>query len=153
MKKAFVMLAVVVVLAAGGSSAASDKSDVMATVHQFVNAFNKGDVKTAAAACAEQTSIIDEFPPHEWHGAGACATWMNDYDADAKKNQITGGIVTLSEPRHVDIAGEFAYVVVPADYAYAKKGKAVKETGSMLALALRKSEAGWLITGWSWAKH
>jgi ketosteroid isomerase-like protein len=153
MKKAFVILVVVVVLAAGGSSSASDKSDVMATIHQFVDGFNKGDVKAASATCAEQTSIIDEFPPYEWHGAGSCSTWMNDYDADAKKNEISGGIVTLSEPRHVDFAGEFAYVVVPGDYAYTKKGKGVKETGSMLVVALRKGQVGWRITGWSWAKH
>ena len=29
----------------------------------------------------EQTSIVDEFPPHEWHGPGACATWAKDFDA------------------------------------------------------------------------
>jgi opacity protein-like surface antigen len=28
---------------------------------------------TAAAACADQTSILDEFPPHEWHGQ---AGWL-----------------------------------------------------------------------------
>jgi hypothetical protein len=42
----------------------------MSVVNHVVVAFNKSDAKTAAA-CGEQTSIIDEFPPHEWHGAGA----------------------------------------------------------------------------------
>ena len=125
----------------------------MVPVHQFVDAFNKGDTKTAAAACAEQTSIIDEFPPHEWHGAGACSTWMNDYDADAKKNGITDAIVTLGSPRHIDITAERAYVVIPSDYTFKLKGKPAKETGSMFTFALRKGEAGWRITGWSWAKN
>src|SRR5215813_13903459 len=92
----------------------------------FVQWFNRGDVKTAVATRADQTSIIDEFPPHEWHGAGACSTWAKDYDADAKKNQITDGVVTLGKPRHVDINGDRAYVVVPADYAFKMKGKPVK---------------------------
>jgi hypothetical protein len=53
------------VVAVAGSTAADDKADVMVTVNQLVGGFNKGDTKTAAAACAAQTSIIDEFPPHE----------------------------------------------------------------------------------------
>lgn len=144
---------VVAVLASAGPAAASEETDVMVVVNQFVDAFNKGDTKTAAAACAEQTSIIDEFPPHEWHGAGACSKWMDDYDADAKKNGITDGIVTLSNPQHVDITSDRAYVVVPANYTFKKTGKLVEEVGSMLTLALRKGEAGWHITGWAWAKH
>jgi ketosteroid isomerase-like protein len=131
---------------------ASDKTDVMATVKQFVVDFNKGDAKAAMAACADQTSIIDEFPPFEWHGAGACKKWMDDYDADAKANVITDGIVTLGTPRHVDVAGDRAYVVIPSNYAFKQKGKPVKETGSMFTFALQKGAAGWRITGWSWSK-
>ena len=132
---------------------ASAKTDVLAPVHQFVDGFNKGDTKTALAACADQTSIIDEFPPHEWHGAGACAKWMSDYDADAKKNGITDGIVTLGTPAHVDITADRAYVVVPSDYTFKKQGKPVKETGSMFTFALQKGADGWRITGWAWAKR
>lgn len=135
------------------TAAGPDKTAVMATVHQFVDAFNKGDRKTAAAACADQTSIIDEFPPYEWHGAGGCAKWMNDYDADAKKNGITDGIATLGAPKHIDITAERAYVVVPADYTCKQQGKAVKETGSILTVALQKVAAGWRITGWAWTKN
>ena len=39
-------------------------SDPMKTVQQFVDGFNKGDLKMAAATCAEEMSIIDEFPPY-----------------------------------------------------------------------------------------
>ena len=46
-------------------ASASDKTDVMVPVHQFVDGFNKGDIKSALAACADQTSIIDEFAPFE----------------------------------------------------------------------------------------
>jgi hypothetical protein len=124
----------------------------MVPVHQFVDGFNKGDVQSALAACADQTSIIDEIPPHEWHGAGACSSWAGDFDADAKKNGITDGIVTIGNPRRVDITADRAYVVVPANYTFKQKGKVVKETGSMLTLALQKGAAGWRITGWAWTK-
>jgi len=150
MHKIFVVAAVAVLVA--GPAGANEKTDVMVPVHQFVDGFNKGDIKSALAACAEQTSIIDEFPPHEWHGAGACSTWANDYDADAKKNGITDGIVTLGNPRHVDITGDRAYVVVPANFTYKQKGKPAKETGSMLTISLQKAAAGWRMTGWAWTK-
>jgi SnoaL-like protein len=136
-----------------GPAAGPDTSGVMTAVHQFVDAFNKGDTKAAAAACADPTSIIDEFPPHEWHGSGACARWMHDYDADAKRNGITDGVVTLGTPRHIDITASRAYVVVPADYVYKQKGNAVRETGSILTIALQNRPAGWRITAWAWAKN
>ena len=134
-------------------ASASDKMDVMKSVNQFVYGFNKGDTTSAAAACADQASIIDEFPPHEWHGIGACLTWMNDYDTDAKKNGITEGIVTLGKPRHLDITAGRAYVVIPSNYTFKRKGKSVRETGSMLTFALQKNETDWRITGWAWAKN
>ena len=44
---------------------ASQEADVMAPVRQFVDGFNKSDIKWPQAACADQTFIIDDFPPHE----------------------------------------------------------------------------------------
>lgn len=140
-------------VAASAQTPATAKAEVMATVHQFVDGFNKGDTKALLAACADQTSIMDEFPPHEWHGAGACAKWMSDYDVDAKKNGITDGVVTAHNPWHVDINGDRAYVVMPSDYAYKQNGKPAKEVGSVFTLVLQKDQAGWKMTGWAWAKH
>jgi len=147
-----ISIALVVAAFAAGPAFAAEKDDVMASVKQFVDGFNNGNVKSALAACAEQTSIVDELPPHEWHGPGACAVWAKDFDADAKKNGVTDGKVTLGKPRHVDIAGDRAYVVVPTTYAYKLNGKPMKETGSMLTIALQKGASGWLMTGWAWTK-
>jgi len=133
--------------------AASDKTDVMAPVHQFVDGFNNGDSKTALAACASPASIIDEFPPHEWHGATACVDWANDFAADSKKNGITDAIVTLGKPRHLDVTADRAYVVVPATYTYKQHGKRMTESGSIMTVALQKLADGWRMTGWAWTKH
>ena len=151
MPRVLVVLAAAVLAAA--PNAMAQQKDVMAPVHQFVDGFNKGDTKSALAACADQTSIIDEFPPSEWHGAGACGTWADDYDANAKKDGITDGVVTLGKPRHVDVTGDRAYVVVPASYKFKQKGKPVAEIGSMLTVALQKGPAGWRMTAWTWTKH
>jgi hypothetical protein len=131
----------------------SAENAALAPVNQFVDGFNKGDTKMLLAACADETSILDEFPPHEWHGTGACAKWVSDFDADAKKNGITDGVVTLSNPSHVDITSDRAYVVIPANYTFKHKGKPVSEVGSIITLTLQNSPTGWRITGWSWAKH
>jgi hypothetical protein len=150
MQKASLILALFVLAAA--PAVADDKTDVMVPINQFTEGFNKGDVKMAVAACADQTSIIDEFPPYEWNGVGACAKWAADYDADTKKNGITPGAVTLGKPRHIFVTGDRAYVVLPTTYEFTQKGKAVKQTGSTMAVTLQKVAAGWRITAWSWAQ-
>jgi ketosteroid isomerase-like protein len=144
---------VLAILGVNGSAAASDKTDVVAVVNQFLDGFNKGDTKTALATCAPQAAIIDEFAPYVWQGATACSDWANDFDADAKKNGITDGVVTLGKPRHVDVVGDRAYLVTPANYSFKAKGKPMAETGSTFTVTLQKLPAGWRITGWAWAKH
>lgn len=153
MRKAFLAVALAALLPLSVVGQNKEKADVTKTVQGFVDAFNKGDTKTAGAVCAEQTQIIDEFPPYEWQGAGACSKWMAAYDEDAKKNAITDGVVTLSKPRHVDVTGDHAYVVVPADYAFKQNGKPVKETASTLTIVLRKSGTSWRISAWTWSKN
>jgi len=147
-----VMLALTVTLVAGPAGA-SEKNDVMATVRQFIDGFNKGDTKSLVAACASPASIIDDFPPHAWQGATACSDWATAFEAEVKKDAITDSIVTLGKPRHVDVTGDRAYVVVPASYKYREHGKPVSETGSTFTVALQKGPAGWLIAGWAWSKH
>ena len=62
--------------------------------------------------------------PQEWHGAGACAKWLIDFDANAKQ--------TLSKASHVDIDCDYAQVVIPANYTFQQKGKPVSEVGSII---------------------
>ena len=147
------LVALFLVVFSHAQTPGSAQTAVLVSVRQFVDGFNKGDTKTLLAACADQRSILDEFSPHEWHGTGACAKWVSDFDADAKKNGITDGVVTLSNPSHVDITADHAYVVIPANYAFKQKGRPVSEVGSIITLTLQKSQSGWRITGWSWAKH
>ena len=134
-------------------AAASDQTDVMAGVNRFIDAMNKGDVKTGIALCASPSSVIDEFPPYGWQGATACADWATDFDSFNRKSGITDPVATIGKPRHVDVTGDRAYAVVPATYTYKQKRKKVAESGSLLTVALQKSGAGWVITGWAWSKH
>ena len=146
------MIAVAVVFMTVGTLFASEQSDVVDTVNRFLDAFNKGDTKTVLALCMDDMSMLDEFPPHEWHGAGAMSKWSADYEADSKKKGVTDGKVTMGKPRHVDVTGDRAYVVAPANYTYKQNGKPMKEDGED-TYALQKGKDGWRITGWCWAKH
>jgi hypothetical protein len=146
------MTTIAVAIATVATVIAAEQTDVMATVNQLVTAFNTGDSKGLVALCTGEMCIIDEFPPHEWHGSGTCAKWLADYGADAKKNGITDGAVSIGQPRHVDITGDRAYVVVPANYTYQENGKPKNETNATWTFTLQKVEAGWRVTGWAWAK-
>ena len=107
----------------------SNSNDPMATVHQYVDAFNNGDKKAMAAACADPMQILDGMSPHVWQGPTA-----------------------LGEPLHVDITGDYAYVAVPATFDYNRQGEPVNQTGASFTAALRKVDGNWRLTAWAWTK-
>ena len=145
-------LAVYVTMLGTVPAAASEQDDVMKVVRQWVDGLNKGDTKSAIAACAEQAAIIDEFPPYEWHGAGTCSKWLTQLQAFNKSIGLTDGVVTLKQARRVDVTGDSAYVVVPADFRYKEHGKDGAEIGALFTVALKKGQVGWRITGWAWSR-
>jgi hypothetical protein len=148
MKRIATILAIAVL--AAGPVAASDKTDVMAVVHQWVDGLNKGDMKSSLAACADEGSIIDGVPPYEWHGSGVCAKWMKDYDAWVTKDGVTDAKASPGKARTIDVDGSHAYVVLPMTLTWKAHGKAIKQTGSILTMSLSKGSSGWRISGWSW---
>ena len=145
-----VVIAVAIAVVGAGPVVASQEADVMAPVRQFVDGFNKSDIKMAQAACADQTFIIDDFPPHAWGGPEAISKWLDDLQIFGKQNDSSDWFVTLGKPRHVDVADAHAYVVVPTNLSYKKKGQLVKEAG-LMTLVLHKGTSGWRIAAWSWA--
>ena len=150
---AFALATFIAIAGTAGPAGAAEESAVMATVQQFVDGFNKGNMKMAIAACASPASIVDDFPPHEWQGSAACADWASAYAADAKKSGVTDGVVTLGKPWRVDVTGNRAYVVVPTTFTYRDHGKPVTESGAVFTLALARLAPGWRITGWAWSRH
>ena len=64
----------------------------------------------------------------------------------------SGYHITLGEPRHLDVIGDNAYVVVPATMTFNIQGKQVTQTGSIFTVALRKLGTEWRMTAWAWAK-
>jgi ketosteroid isomerase-like protein len=147
-----ISLVLALTLSMVGPVAASEKTDALVPVHQFIDGFNKDDAKSVAAACVDDASLIDEFPPHEWHGPGACAKWLSDGESFNQANAVTDLVVVLRSPLRVDITGDRAYVVGRGSLSYKMKGKAEKETGSVYTFALLKGPDGWRITGFAWSR-
>ncbi len=149
------MLAIFIIAISPGSAFADEKGDVTAAVHRYFDNLDKDEVKleTALAVCDSHVSILDEFPPHEWHGPTACADWWKALNAYNEKSGITDGDATLGTAWSVDVTGDRAYVVAPATYTYKQHGKPVKESRAVFTVALKKTPAGWRITGWAWSKH
>ena len=141
---------VVIILAAsllmGSPAWASDNSDIRAVLSQW----NDADEAKAVAACADDAAVIDDIPPFEWHGPGACLRWQKDYDAYVEKAGMTDSVGTIGDPRQLIISGDRAYAVVPATFAFTQKGKRVKVIATA-TFALLKTPAGWRITAWAWA--
>jgi ketosteroid isomerase-like protein len=126
--------------------------DPMTAVRGYIAAFNRGDVKAMSAACADPMSILDGLAPHVWHGPTACADWYRDAMVAGEREGAKDYLVTLAEPRHVDVTGDRAYVVVPTTMSFSVHGKQVTQTGSVFAVVLRKLSGGWRLMSWAWAK-
>lgn len=120
------------------------------TVRAFIDAFNKGDIAGAQAANAADESIIDEVPPHEWHGPGAFQAWLADLGKMSTAAGQTDEKVTLGQVVRDQIDGDTAYVVVKVTFNYLQHGKPVVEPAEISA-ALANQGGAWKITGWAWA--
>jgi len=135
------------------SAVSPEKADVVAAVNQFFENLSDKTIDKAAAVCDSPVAILDEFPPHMWYGPTACGDWwraLKEYD---RQSGIVSEGATLGNPWSVDVTGDRAYFVAPSGYRYKQNGKTIKEAHSVFTVALRKTEAGWRITSWTWSKH
>ena len=130
--------------------AGSTEMDPMEPVRRFVEAFNQNDVDGMQAACSEATSIIDDFPPHEWTGPRAITAWFHEMVRMAADDDMSDWSVTIGEPRHVVVSDGGAYVSVPADVRWLQDATP-SERACLMALSLRQGAEEWQISALAWA--
>jgi SnoaL-like domain len=129
---------------------ATPSSDVMTSIRQFVDGFNKGDTKSAFAAYATgDVTIVDEFAPHRWTGPNAAQEWAADYDKHAVPTGVSDGSVKYDAPTRTEIEGDLPYVIVPTVYLYKEHGKAMVEEASA-TFVLHQEDGAWKIRSWRW---
>ena len=124
----------------------------MAAVRKYVDAFNTADPEAMAATCADPMQILDGMSPHVWRGPTASQDWWRDVVTEGEHLGASGYHISLGEPRHVDVTGDFAYVVVPTTMTFDLRGTQVTQTGSLWTVALRKVDTEWRLSAWAWAK-
>jgi ketosteroid isomerase-like protein len=129
---------------------ASDKAEVMEVAHRWADSFGRRSFDADNAPCADDAVVIDDLPPHVWRGPGACSKWFKAFAAWAAKAAAKDAVLRLGETRHFELDGRFAYLVAPITLSYSKAGKPVDFAGT-LALALRKADSGWQVSGAAWA--
>jgi hypothetical protein len=83
--------------------AESETSEAFATVRQYIDAFNKGDVKGMSSLFAPSGAILDGMAPHLWQGPTAAQDWYRDVLTEGEHLGAGGYFVTLGEPRHVNV--------------------------------------------------
>ncbi|HEX4198019.1 MAG TPA: nuclear transport factor 2 family protein [Caulobacteraceae bacterium] len=149
MRLAICGLAALMAVAAGPVKAAPADA-AMATLQRFADSFNRGDTKTAGALQADDSAIVDEFPPHQWHGPGAFSAWLGDFAKDAAAKGESDQHLAVGKPTRVDLDGDTAYVVAPALYTFKQHGKPMAESAQM-TFALRNGASGWKIAAWAFA--
>jgi hypothetical protein len=148
MKKMLFALFASALLLPGATMAAT--GDVTAPIHQFIDGFNTGDVKSGYAAySAGDIIIVDEFAPHRWVGPQAAHEWAADYEKHAQATGVSDGTVKYGSPTRSEIEDDVAYVIIPTTYLYKQHSQPFVEMGQM-TFVLRQEAGAWKISGWTW---
>jgi hypothetical protein len=131
------------------SQVKAEDAQLVAPIHQFIDAFDKGDLKTAAAANDPAgVVIVDEVSPHLWTGPQAFESWAGDLMADGKAHGLSEERVDLSAATRADVDVDRAYVVAPAVFSFRQAGAATREVAQM-TFVLRHGTDGWKILAWT----
>jgi hypothetical protein len=144
------MTAAAAALAGAAGPAAAAAGDPAATARAFIEAFDKGDAKTAKAThAAAGVTIIDEVPPYLWSGATAFDAWNAALGANDKAGGIDSEKVSLGALVRQEVTGSHAYLVFEATYSFKQHGVAMSEPARM-TFAERRTAGAWKIVGWTW---
>jgi ketosteroid isomerase-like protein len=131
------------------SAAHAGDPAVEATIRQFGEAFNKGDVSAAKALHVASPTILDEVGPYYWSGPNAFDSWLSDLGKSEAAEGKTDAKVAISAPTRELVSGDRAYVIVPSTYTFKQKGVTLREVAQM-TFVLAKETAGWKILAWTW---
>ncbi|HWF00727.1 MAG TPA: nuclear transport factor 2 family protein [Caulobacteraceae bacterium] len=140
----------ILTLAAATQSLAAPPSGPVSAVRKFMAATGSGDGKAVAAFCASDAVVVDEFAPHMWTGADACARWYQAFGGWMKAEHIDQETVELGKVLVDETTGDAAYVVANAVENNTMDGKPMTESARM-AFALRKESGMWRLTAVTWA--
>ena len=130
----------------------TEESAAISAVRNYLDSFNEGDAIAMDALCAVPMSILDGLAPHAWNGPTASADWYKDGMIAGEQKGATDYFVEVGEPRHLNVTGDNAYVVVPTTLSFKVHGQLITHSGATFTAALRKLDDGWRLAAWAWTK-
>ena len=83
--------------------------------------------------------ILDGMSPHVWQGPTAAQDWYRDTLNKVEHAGASGLHIGVGEPRHVDVSGDYAYVVVPVTLAFKLPDRQVNQPAQSSRLRFVKS--------------
>jgi ketosteroid isomerase-like protein len=149
MRAAISLVVFALLLAAPPSASASEETDALARIRQFVEAYNKNDSAAVAGMVMESIEIISVFPPYHWSGPHALQDWSEGF---AKAAPATERSVELRDAKHVTVKGDSAYLVIPAIYRRKRGAESVEENGILTSVLHRFGEQ-WKVAAFTWTRE
>ena len=129
---------------------AAPVDDALASVRTWLDKFNAGDMDAFYAGHTDSPVIIDEFAPYVWTGAKVPQTWARDYDADARRQNITEPRMDYAAPIRAESNGKSAYIVLPTVYRFKQNGKSMSAAGTM-TFGMTNAGGNWKIASWTYS--
>ncbi len=110
--------------------------------------FNKdipGDVFAASGS-----TIVDNFPPYLFEGAGAQKRWWLGFKAHAHAGNLAKLHASFGAPHDFDRSVERVFFTLPTTWTGFSHGKRFTERGGW-AFVLVREPMGWRIKSYAWA--
>jgi len=149
---ALTIMSTIALSAAPAKAADTADASMLAPINQLVQSLNTGDsgFKTAMAS---DVTVVDEFAPFVWRGAGAGGKWVSDFGGFLKSVNVTKPHVTLNKILSEEAKGDDAYLVESATFGGNMAGKPFTEQGVWTFILHKTAPQGpWVIALQSWAR-
>ena len=144
-----VILGAAIAVAASPALGAVNNRDIRATAEGYARATMLADPTPSAGFCEAESTVVDEFAPHLWRGAG-CANWARDFVAMARQQGIGACKAAVGAKGKVTVEGDVAYAVYPATVSCTRHGKPFTDHG-LWTFVMHKGRPGWKIASWTWS--
>lgn len=123
---------------------------ILKPLSALLDDLNKMKKDFPAELFAEQTAVVDDFPPYAWPGPNGAQDWYKTFieSAEADKS-VTEQVITMGEPmREPEFKDNRAYLTVPVTIKWKQDGKPKKEIGPWTVVVEKKGD-GWVIVSHS----
>jgi ketosteroid isomerase-like protein len=147
-----------------GRAGEDEEAEIKKTAIQFIETFNKNDMKSMEAMCTEDAVIIDDTPPYIWQGAGACSRFADAWQAA----RISMGVIRAHwetlEGWTIEVDGPRAYVAIPVRLelqfkagrsrsSTSSSGRPVTNDAPIWTILLVRAGQHWRVSGHAWVQR